>query len=100
MEQLTIHLSILLFWPLALALLGASIGRRIAPAIALVGALIPLGYAIVLLIDFDTGRAGLQYVTNDAWIEAPNTASASGQKSRIERWIVSCSTAQLPASRK
>ena len=29
----------------------------------------PLGYAVVMLLDFETGRAGLQYVTDDAWIE-------------------------------
>ena len=68
--QLTIHLSLLLFWPLALAVLGATGPRRAAPAIALVGALVPLGYAIVLLFDYVPGKAGLQYVTDDAWIDA------------------------------
>ena len=58
MSQLTIHLSILLFWPAAFALLGAIAPRRVAPALNLVGALIPLGYAVVLLIDFDAGRSG------------------------------------------
>ena len=42
MDQLTIHLSILLFWPLALALLGATIGpRSCAPGVAVVGAARP-----------------------------------------------------------
>jgi NADH-quinone oxidoreductase subunit M len=67
--QLTIHLSFLLFWPLALALFGATFGRRVAPGIALAGALVPLGYAIVLLFDYDTARGGLQYVTDDTWIK-------------------------------
>ena len=68
-QQLTIHLSILLFWPAAFALLGAIAPRRVAPALNLIGALIPLGYAVVLLIDFDAGRsASLQYVTDAAWI--------------------------------
>ena len=40
---MTIHLSILLFWPLALGVLGAFVPRRVAPAFALVGALVPLG---------------------------------------------------------
>src|SRR3954465_1545712 len=66
---LTIHLSILLFWPAAFGLLGALMPRRVAPAIALIGALIPLGYAVVLLIDFDAARSGtLQYVTDANWI--------------------------------
>ena len=51
-------------------MLGATGPRRVAPAIALAGALVPLGYAIVLLFDFDPGKRGLQYVTDDAWIDA------------------------------
>ena len=35
---------------------------------ALVGALVPLVYAVLMLFDFDTGRGGLQYVTDDEWI--------------------------------
>ena len=54
----TIHLSIVLFWPLALAVLGALAPRRLAPWVALLGSLVPLGYATVLLFDFDTGAAG------------------------------------------
>jgi NADH-quinone oxidoreductase subunit M len=66
---LTIHLSILLFWPAAFGVLGALMPRRVAPAIALIGALIPLGYAVVLLLDFDASRSGtLQYVTDANWI--------------------------------
>ena len=53
-----------------LAVLGAAAPRRLAPWVALLGALVPLGYAIVLLFDFDTGRPGLQYVTDDDWIPA------------------------------
>jgi NADH-quinone oxidoreductase subunit M len=66
--QLTIHLSILLFWPVALALLAATAPRRLAPLVTLLATLAPLGYAILLATDFDAG-AGLQYVTDDAWIE-------------------------------
>jgi NADH-quinone oxidoreductase subunit M len=69
-DQLAIHLSIVLFWPLVLAVLGAAAPRRLAPWVALLGALVPLGYAIVLLFDFDTGRPGLQYVTDADWIPA------------------------------
>ncbi|MBA2513185.1 MAG: NADH-quinone oxidoreductase subunit M [Solirubrobacterales bacterium] len=68
-SQLTVHLSILLFWPVAFATLGALAPRRVAPVLALIGALIPLGYAVLLLIDFDAGRSGsLQYVTDAEWI--------------------------------
>jgi NADH-quinone oxidoreductase subunit M len=64
----TIHLSIMLFWPLALAFVGTLAPRSMAPLTGLVATLVPLGYAVLLLIDFDAS-SGLQYVTDDAWIE-------------------------------
>jgi NADH-quinone oxidoreductase subunit M len=69
MSQFTIHLSILLFWPTALAVLGAFVPRPAARGLALAGALVPLGYAVVLLVDFDAARSStLQYVTDANWI--------------------------------
>ena len=65
---MTIHLTILIFWPLVLALLGTLAPGRSAALFALVGALIPLVYAVIMLFDYDTARGGLQYVTDDAWI--------------------------------
>jgi NADH-quinone oxidoreductase subunit M len=65
----TIHLSIILFWPMALALLAALMPRRIAPILTVLGALVPLGYAVVMLLDFDARAEGLQWVTSDKWIE-------------------------------
>ena len=65
---MTIHLSILLFFPLVLATLGAALPRAIAPAGLLVGALVALAYAVLLLFDFDGGSDRLQYVTDDSWI--------------------------------
>jgi NADH-quinone oxidoreductase subunit M len=65
----TVHLSILIFWPLALAIVGGLAPRRLAPIAALIGALVPLGYAVVLIADFDRTAAGLQYLTDAAWIE-------------------------------
>ncbi len=65
---MTIHLSILLFWPLAFAVLGAVAPRRVAPVLALVGALVPLGYSGLMLLDFEAGARGLQYLTDDEWI--------------------------------
>ncbi|MGH2969276.1 MAG: complex I subunit 4 family protein [Solirubrobacteraceae bacterium] len=65
---MTIHLSILVFWPLALAVLGALAPRRAAPVFALVGALVPLGYSVLMLFDFEAGARGLQYLTDDEWI--------------------------------
>ena len=65
---MTIHLSILIFWPLVFAVLGALVPRRAAPVFALVGALVPLGYAVLMLLDFETGARGPQYLTDDRWI--------------------------------
>jgi NADH-quinone oxidoreductase subunit M len=65
---MTIHLSILIFWPLVFAVIGAFMPRRVAPVLALVGALVPLGYAVLMVLDFEAGARGAQYVTNDAWI--------------------------------
>ncbi len=65
---MTIHLSILLLWPAALALIAAFLPRRAGGLAALVGALVPLGYAFVLVADFETGAPGLQYRTDVAWI--------------------------------
>jgi NADH-quinone oxidoreductase subunit M len=65
---MTIHLSILVFWPLAFGLLALFAPRGAAGFTLLIGTLIPLAYAILLVTDFDTSVAGLQYVTNDKWI--------------------------------
>jgi NADH-quinone oxidoreductase subunit M len=70
MDQLTIHLTIVLLWPLALALLAATGPRRWAPGIAVIGAVIPLAYAVMMLFDYDGDAGGLQYVTDDSWIDA------------------------------
>jgi NADH-quinone oxidoreductase subunit M len=65
---MTVHLSIVLFWPLAFALLGAVAPRGFGRLLPLVGAVVPLGYAVVMLVDFEPSK-GLQWVTDDAWIE-------------------------------
>jgi len=64
----TIHLSIILFLPLAFGLLGALLPRGLARWSALAGTVAVLAYAIVMLADFDSSARGLQYVTNDEWI--------------------------------
>jgi NADH-quinone oxidoreductase subunit M len=64
----TIHLSIVLFLPLATGLLGAVLPARFGRWAVLAGTLLVLAYAIVMLADFDRGAGGLQYVTDDEWI--------------------------------
>jgi NADH-quinone oxidoreductase subunit M len=95
--QLTIHLSLLIFWPLALAVLGATGPRRAAPAIALAGAIVPLGYAIVLLFDFDSSRRGLQYLTDDRWIEALGIRYKLGIDG-LNLWLVALTTLLFAAT--
>ena len=65
---MTIHLSILLFFPLVLGLIASFAPRGWAGLTLLIGTLVSLAYALLLLFDFDSGAAGLQYVTDDKWI--------------------------------
>jgi NADH-quinone oxidoreductase subunit M len=63
----TIHLSIVLFLPLATGLLGAVLPRGLARWAVLAGTVAVLAYVVVMLVDFDSS-GGLQYVTDDEWI--------------------------------
>jgi NADH-quinone oxidoreductase subunit M len=65
---MSVHLSILLFAPLAFGLLATFAPKPTAAAVALLGPLVTLFLSVVLLFDFDHGQAGLQYVTDDKWI--------------------------------
>ena len=93
---MTVHLSILIFWPLAFALLGGLAPRRAAPVFALVGALIPLGYAVLLLLDFEAG-GGLQYVTDDEWIAELGVRYTLGIDG-LNMWLVALTTLLFAAS--
>jgi NADH-quinone oxidoreductase subunit M len=63
----TIHLSIVLFLPLAAGLVGAFLPGRLARWAVLAGTVAVLAYVVVMLIDFEP-RGGLQWVTDDEWI--------------------------------
>jgi NADH-quinone oxidoreductase subunit M len=63
----TIHLSIILFLPLASGLVSALLPGRLGRSAVLAGPLLVLAYVIAMLIDFNPA-GGLQYVTNDRWI--------------------------------
>jgi NADH-quinone oxidoreductase subunit M len=65
---MTIHLSIVIFLPLAGALLGAFLPSARSHWGILAGAAGTALYAIVMAFDFERGANGLQYVTDDAWI--------------------------------
>jgi NADH-quinone oxidoreductase subunit M len=63
----TIHLSIVLFLPLAAGLIGAFLPRGMARWAVLAGTVAVLAYVVVMLFDFDSG-GGLQWFTSDQWI--------------------------------
>jgi NADH-quinone oxidoreductase subunit M len=89
-SNLTIHMTILVFWPLALALLGATGPRSWASGVSIVGAVVPLAYAVMMLFDFDPG-AGLQYVTNDSWIPALGIRYKLGIDG-LNLWLIALTT--------
>lgn len=62
-------LSILLWLPLAAALIAALLPAKAAPRVALLGSLATLGVAISFLARFDMATSGrLQFVTDREWI--------------------------------
>src|SRR3954469_12276753 len=67
--MLTIHLSILIFLPLAAGLIGAFLPRGLARWVVLAGSAAVLAYWIAMVFDFPQSGGGLQYVTDDMWID-------------------------------
>jgi NADH-quinone oxidoreductase subunit M len=63
----TIHLSIVLFLPLATGLTGALLPRGMTRWAVLASTVAVLAYVVVMLFDFESG-GGLQWVTSDEWI--------------------------------
>jgi NADH-quinone oxidoreductase subunit M len=61
-------LSILIWLPLAIALVGAAVPRRFVGWGAFAGSLVTLGIALSFLARFHTGVAGLQFATDSVWI--------------------------------
>ena len=88
---MTIHLSILLFFPLVMATIGALLLRGLAPTALLVGALVALAYSVLLLFDFDSGSDGLQYVTDDAWIDELGVRYTLGVDG-LNLWLIALTT--------
>jgi NADH-quinone oxidoreductase subunit M len=65
-----VTLSILIWLPLAVALLAAIAPRPLIGQVAVVGSLVTLGVAISFLVRFKLGHAGLQFLTDRVWIGA------------------------------
>jgi NADH-quinone oxidoreductase subunit M len=87
----TIHLSILLFFPLAMGALGALAPRAAAGMTTLAGALVALTYAVLLLFDFQAGSDRLQYVTDDRWIEELGVRYTLGVDG-LNLWLIALTT--------
>jgi NADH-quinone oxidoreductase subunit M len=62
------NLSVLLWLPLAAVVAGLLLPAAEARFAAVVGSLATMVYAVVMLIDFDRGRDGLQFVIDKPWI--------------------------------
>ena len=65
---MTLHLSIMLWLPLAFGVLGLFAPATVAGRLALLGTLLVLCYAVTYVVDFDSAQAGLQHVTDETWI--------------------------------
>jgi NADH-quinone oxidoreductase subunit M len=63
-------LSILIWLPLAIALIISQVPRPWVGRAAAIGSLVTLGVAISFLARFKLGHAGLQFVTDRVWISA------------------------------
>jgi NADH-quinone oxidoreductase subunit M len=94
----TIHLSILLFFPVALAALGGFAPPRAAPFGLLVGALVSLVYALLMLFDFDSASGGLQYVTDDKWLPAELGVRYMLGVDGLNLWLIALTTLLFAAS--
>ena len=64
------HLSILLWLPLAAAVVGVLLPGGLSRLAGVAGALATLVLAVIVLVQFDSGAAGLQFVTDESWISA------------------------------
>ncbi len=94
---MTIHLSILLFAPLAFAAIGAVLPHRLAPVAGLIGTLVSAFFGIALLFGFDASQPGLQYVTDDQWITALGIRYKLGVDG-LSVWLVGLTTVVFAAS--
>jgi NADH-quinone oxidoreductase subunit M len=65
---MSMELSISLWLPLAFGVLGLLAPARFASRIAIAGTLLVLAHVIPFVVDFDSSKAGLQYVTDETWI--------------------------------
>jgi len=63
-------LTILIWLPLAIALVASQLPARLAGRIAVLNSIVTLRVAVSFLARFKLGHSGLQFVTDKAWISA------------------------------
>src|SRR5450755_2146036 len=63
-------LTILIWLPLAIALVASQLPARLAGRIAVLNSIVTLGVAVSFLARFKLGHSGLQFVTDKVWISA------------------------------
>jgi NADH-quinone oxidoreductase subunit M len=63
-------LSILIWLPLAVSLVAAVTPPRLVGRVAAAGSLLPLALAIDFVARFNSGRSGLQFLTDKVWISS------------------------------
>jgi NADH-quinone oxidoreductase subunit M len=63
-------LTILVWLPLAIALVASQLPARLAGRVAVLNSIVTLGIAVSFLARFKLGHAGLQFVTDKVWISA------------------------------
>jgi NADH-quinone oxidoreductase subunit M len=93
----TIHLSILLFWPLVFGVIAGLLPRSVSGLAVIAGAIGPLAIAVVMLIDFDASKTTLQYVTDDAWIKELGIRYKLGIDG-LNLWLVGLTTLLFAAT--
>jgi NADH-quinone oxidoreductase subunit M len=63
-------LSILIWLPLVIALVGVLLPTAVGPRFTFVGSLVTLGIAVSFLARFQTGHPGLQFISDQVWISS------------------------------
>jgi NADH-quinone oxidoreductase subunit M len=94
---MSVSLTILVFFPVALGLLAALSPVGVSGWVALLGTLVPLIYAVILIADFKTGVPGLQHVTDDRWIPELGIRYKLGIDG-LNLWLVGLATVVATAS--
>jgi NADH-quinone oxidoreductase subunit M len=94
---MSVSLTILVFFPVVLGLLASLSPEGVSGWVALLGAVVPLIYAVIMLFDFKTGQAGLQYVTDDHWIPELGIRYKLGVDG-LNLWLVALATVVATAS--